>query len=160
MNTDMAAENISVCPECGAIWRQNDTCQDRFYQMLYWESKNPDDGAQVHHLMVLCYHLQHPGMYSPEGLSEGLRLLDAFLRQGADPAKVRRQSQASVDSSSRTWKIGATSTSHGSYDPPIKWGMTTVDVIGRGRERYRDSIQAWAQSICAVLEASGLLPSD
>jgi hypothetical protein len=31
------------------------TCQDNFYQMLYWEAENPALGI-VHHLMVLSSH--------------------------------------------------------------------------------------------------------
>ncbi len=33
--------------------------------------------------MVLCYHLQHPSLYSPEGLDEAKRLLIEFLEHGS-----------------------------------------------------------------------------
>ena len=70
------------CPECGASWTNGQTCDDYFHQMLFWEVENPGDGAEVHHLMVLCYHLQHPSLYSPAGLSEARRLLAEFVERG------------------------------------------------------------------------------
>lgn len=50
------------CAECGAAWTNGQTCEDHFHQMLFWEAENPRAGAEVHHLMVLCYHLQHPSL--------------------------------------------------------------------------------------------------
>jgi hypothetical protein len=37
------------CPECGASWDDEATCQDHFHQMLFWENEYPDYGAEVHH---------------------------------------------------------------------------------------------------------------
>jgi hypothetical protein len=58
---------IQHCPECGAVRHGDTTCQDGFHQMLFWENEDPANGA-VHHLMVVSYHIQHPSLYSPEGL--------------------------------------------------------------------------------------------
>ena len=88
------------CPECGAEWRADQTCQDDFHQMLFWEAENPALG-EVHHLMVLCYYLQHPSLYSPEGLEYARGLLIAFVEHGAAPQDIRRQNSAQLSSQTR-----------------------------------------------------------
>jgi hypothetical protein len=121
--------------------------------MLFWEAENPADGAAVHHLMVLCFHLQHPCRYSPDGLSEARRLLAEFVERGASPGEVRQRNRSRVDSSRRKWKIAGTPVSHGSYDPPIRWTMTAADVVAGGAEHYCDNVRAWARSINTMLNA-------
>jgi hypothetical protein len=66
--------------------------------MLFWEAENPNYGV-VHHLMVLCYHLQHPSLYSPEGLRQAITLLSDFLERGLTPEQVRKRSRNTVNSS-------------------------------------------------------------
>ena len=100
------------CAERGAILINGQTCEDHFHQMLFWEAENPAGGAEVHHLTVLCYHLQHPGRYSPAGLNEARRLLVEFVEHGLSPAEARQRSRARVDSSRRNWKITGTAASH------------------------------------------------
>jgi len=139
-----------TCPECGAPGQEEKTCQDHFYQMLFWENEYPGHGA-VHHLTVLCYHLQHPSLYSPQGLSAGIQLLDDFLEQGISPQEVRQQRGAEVNSRTRTWKIKGTPESHGSYDPPIRWTRTARDVVSGGADHYCESVQTWARSIYEAL---------
>ncbi len=99
--------SIQRCPECGTPWPDNVTCESLFHQMLFWEAENPALG-EVHHLTVLCYHLQHPSLYSPDGLREGRRLLVGFLCDHDTPSQARRTTRANVDSSRRTWKIKGT----------------------------------------------------
>ncbi len=142
------------CPECAAIWDEGKTCEDRFHQMLAWEWEDPRNLA-VHHLMVLGYHLQHPSLYSPEGLAQAQRLLVEFLEGGASPGEVRHRVRAEVDSGNRTWKNKGTPASHGFYDPPVRWAMTSRDVIQGGIDNYRDNVSAWARSILDSLEAAG-----
>jgi len=77
------------CPECGVQWKDEQTCRDDFDQMLYWESEDAARWA-VHHLMVLCYHLQHPSLYSAEGLVAARQLLADFIESGLSPEAVRR----------------------------------------------------------------------
>ena len=120
------------CPECGTAWSDGKTCQDHFHQMLFWEAENPGYG-EVHHLMVLCYHLQHPSLYSPRGLSAARRLLVEFLEQGETPDEVRKRNCASVDSGKRKWKIKGTAASHGSYDLSVQWTMMAADVTAGAR---------------------------
>lgn len=144
-------ETMRTCPECGAVWPDENTCQDHFYQMLAWENENPAYGV-VHHLVVLSYHLQHPNLYSPEGLREAKQLLAQFLELGLTPAEVRQRNRTRLDSSRRNWKIKGTVASHGSYGRPIQWIMTAADVIAAGSDNYCDNVNAWAQSVWETLK--------
>jgi hypothetical protein len=139
------------CSECGAIWTAGETCETCFHQMLFWEAEYPAYG-EVHHLMVLCYHLQHPCLYTPDGLKEARRLLVKFVERGASPAQVRQRNRTQVDSSKRKWKIKAIASSHGSYDQPVRWTLTAADVVAGGSENYCDNVRAWAKLINATLK--------
>jgi hypothetical protein len=141
------------CPECNARWINAPTCEEHFHQMLFWEAENPALG-EVHHLAVLCYYLQHPSLYSPEGLNEARRLLAEFVEHGMSPAEVRKRNRVRLDSGKRDWKIKATATSHGSYDPPIPWTMTAADVVVGGAESYCDRVRQWAKLINEALKAT------
>jgi Family of unknown function (DUF5946) len=146
-------ETIQVCPECGTEWHHGETCQDYFYQMLFWEAENPNNGV-VHHLMVLCYHLQHPSLYSQEGLREAIHLLTDFLERGVTTEQVRRRNRNAFDSSTRKWKIKGTPTSHSVYDHSIAWTMTSANVIEGGMENYCDNVLTWARSVYEALETN------
>ena len=121
--------------------------------MLFWEAEKPSLGV-VHHLTVLCYHLQHPSLYSPEGLVEAQRLLVEFVEHSATTEEVRQRNRARVDSSQRTWKIKATAASHGAYAQSIHWTMTAADVTAGGANSYCDNVRRWAQSILETLQAT------
>jgi hypothetical protein len=142
------------CPECGAIWHEQQTCQAAFHQMLYWENEHPEAAAAVHHLMVLCYYLQHPSLYSPEGLTYARQLLVTFVKEGATPQDVRRRNRDQVDSGKRQWKFVGTPASHGSYTQPIHWHMTAIDVIAGGVDAYVENVKRWAKSIDDTLSSS------
>jgi hypothetical protein len=109
--------------------------------------------------MVLCYHLQHPGLYAPDGLENALHLLYDFVVGGLSPAEVRRRGRQGVDSSSRAWKVtGSEARGRGSYDPPVAWTMTAADVVAGGPDAYCDSVRRWADSMVESLRAGGHLP--
>lgn len=144
------------CPDCGAAWTAGKTCQDDFYQMLYWENEFPGHGA-VHHLAVLGYYLQHPGLYSPDGLEQAKILMVDFVERGASPGKVRAQNAARVSSSNRGRKIKGKPGARGSYAHPVDWTMIAADVTAAGAEHYIESVQAWARSILQSLRAAGEL---
>jgi hypothetical protein len=112
--------------------------------MLYWENEVPALG-EVHHLMVLCYYLQHPTLYSPDGLQNGIELLEDFVERGLSPAEARRQNRSQVDSGSRVWKITARPGQTGNYPHPMDWKMTAVDVVAAGRDAYVESVRRWAR---------------
>ncbi len=147
-------ESTLHCPECGAPWTDGVTCQEHFSQMGFWEMENPGVNYAVHHLMVLSYHLQHPSLYSPEGLSGARGLLVDFLEGGISPQQVRARNRDKLDSGRRKYKITGAPDSHGSYDHPVAWTMTAADVIARGESHYVESVNAWAHSILAALKTS------
>jgi Family of unknown function (DUF5946) len=143
------------CLECGAAWTDGQTCADHFNLMGFWELDF--QLYEVHHLMVLCYHLQHPGLYSPEGLSGAMRLLVQFVETGASPQAVRRQIGKAVSSNIRKYRITGTERSHGDYPHPTPWTMTAADVVAAGVDAYYDSVRAWARSVLDVLSESANL---
>ena len=143
-------DTASKCPACGATLPADKSCVDYFHQMLFWEAEFPPLG-EVHHLMVLCFHLQHPHLYSPEGLTYARQLLAEFVVNGTSPAEVRRRNRAEVNSRNRNWKITGTAVAFGAYDQPVNWTMTAVDVVAGGSENYCESVRTWAQSIYQVL---------
>jgi len=148
-------ETTNHCPECGAAWRDNLTCQDHFHQALSWESEYPDKTYAVHHLLVLCYYLQHPHLYSPQGLEGAKQLLAAFVEQQATPQDTRRRQRGVVDSGKRAWKIAGTPASHGAYAQPIHWPITVGDITAGDLDGYIARVQAWARSALEALKASG-----
>jgi hypothetical protein len=123
--------------------------------MLAWEFEHqlPD----VHHLLVLGYHLQHPSLYSPAGLEGAKQLLVRFLVDGIPPQTVRRALRPTVNSGTRDYKITGTPESHGSYPQPVVWTMRAGDVVQGGPEHYYANVQAWAESILDSLRASANL---
>ena len=146
-------DNPNACPECGATWQAGLTCQDCFNQMLYWENEVPRRGA-IHHLAVLAYHLQHPSLYSPEGLKYGLQLLEEFVERGTTPGQIRKKNRSAVDSGQREWKIRPRPGDEARYPHPVAWHMTALDVVNAGADRYIDSVREWARSILDDLRSS------
>lgn len=148
-----------VCPEYGAAWEGGKTCQDDFHQMLAWEAENPSFG-EVHNLMVLCYHLQHPSLYSPAALAWAKNLLIEFVEHDLPTEEARRRNRTRLDSGKRKWKIKGTPASHGSYSNPVQWTMTAADVTAGTINDYCDSVRVWARSVLVSLKASENLASD
>lgn len=146
-----------TCPECGTVWSDGKTCEDYLHQIYYWEGEGSPEVLAVHHLMVLSYHLQHPSLYSPEGLDHAKQLLVDFLERCITPAEVHRRDRGKVDSGNRTYKITGTATSYGSYRNPIGWKMSVRDVVEGGLDKYGDNVKAWAWSILEELKISGNL---
>jgi hypothetical protein len=134
------------CPECGAAWTDGQTCQDFFHQFLFWENEDPARG-EVHHLMVLCYHLQHPSLYSAEGLAHARGLLSDFVERGLSTEEVRRRQREAVASSNRQFSVTARSGNQGAYERPVTWTMTAADVAAGGAKRYCENVRAWSDSV-------------
>lgn len=145
----------AYCPECGAAWADGQTCTDLFHQMGFWELDY--QLYEVHHLMVLCYHLQHPGLYSPEGLAGALKLLIEFVEGGITPQTVRRRETGPLDSGVRNYRIKGTPESHAEYMQPVRWEMTAADVVAGGIDHYYENVQAWAGSVLMALRESAIL---
>jgi hypothetical protein len=148
--------SIQRCPECHTVWTDH-SCQDYFHQMLLWDFEYTGSDPGVHHLTVLCYYLQHPGLYSPEGLNGAMQLLNDFLLQGLSPQTVRQREKTKMDSGKRKYKIKASPASLSAYIHPVHWTITALDVVAGGVDAYGDNVQAWAQSVYQDLKASGNL---
>ncbi len=125
--------------------------------MLFWENEYPEFG-RVHHLMVLCYNLQHPGLYSPEGLVYGLQLLVDFVENGLTPAGARQRGREQASSDTRSWKVTARPGDRGAYPHPVQWRMRAGDITAAGPKSYLENVPTWARNILADLRASGNLP--
>jgi len=147
----------AVCPSCGADWSDGQTCQDHFYTMGFWEMENPAFIPDAHHLMVLSYHLQHPELYSPEGLAGAIRMLDAFLMEGVSTQTMRREIRDAVDSGKRKHPITAKGDRFGRYSQPVRWTMWAGDVTAAGMDSYVASVKVWAGSIHAALREAGAI---
>jgi hypothetical protein len=161
-NPVMRDEVMATCPDCGASLALSETCETNFFQMLYWENEFPEYGEQVHHLIVLCYHVQHPGLYSKDGLAFGLALLDEFVNRGATPQRMGKHIRSSMVQRGRKLRVGGTAENHGEYPTPITWSFTTADVIREGHQAYCLNVQRWAEAILADLEGQGvgIVPGD
>ncbi len=130
------------------------SCIDHFYQMLAWENEKPEN-LQVHNLTVLCYYLQHPSLYSPEGLEYAKGLLVDFVDKGLSTQEVRRQNRDRVSSSVRQFKVTATPQSFGVYVHPVHWSLTAADVTAGSVDTYCEKVRAWAASLLEELKRSG-----
>jgi hypothetical protein len=148
--------SIQCCPECHTVWIEH-TCQDYFHQMLLWDFEYTGSNPGVHHLAVLCYYLQHPGLYSPDGLNGAMQLLTDFLVRGLSPQAVRQRDKTKLDSGNRKNNIKASPASRGAYSHPVNWTITAKDVVEGGLDAYSDNVRAWAQAVLQDLKASGNL---
>ena len=142
----------TVCPECGTERPDNLTCTDDFHMMCFWELDHKL--WDVHHLMVLNYHLQHPSSLSQEWMRGAKQQLVDYLEQGVTPQEMRKRLAPNVDSSVRDYKISATPDSTAHYQYPIVWSMTAKDVVTAGMNHYYESVQQWSTSILADLRHS------
>jgi len=147
------ASYADPCPECGAVG-----CEDAFYQLLGWENEAPALGI-VHHLTVLCFYLQHPSRYSPEGLRYGVNLLVDFVERGLSPANARQHNSNGLDSGTRKWKVTARSGAQGAYRAAPRWTVTAPHVLAGSMAGYIEQVNYWARSIVTALRESGNLPA-
>jgi hypothetical protein len=148
-------ETPTICPACGAAWDDGRNCTDHFHQMGAWELEH--QLYDVHHLMVLCFYLQHPALYSPEGLAFAQTLLVEFVEDGVTPQAMRQRIGRGIDSGVRDVKIKGTPEAHGSYARPVAWSMRAGDVTAAGIEHYYASVRQWAASTLQALRESGNL---
>ena len=137
-----------TCPQCGATYHADATCEDRFNAAQVRELEDPGYGA-VHHLSVPCYMLQHEG-YSRDGWLEARRLIARFL-SGLTPRQTRQQYRAAYDSGHRTFSL---TRSHRLEEvAEIAWTRTIADVRIDTAEHYCADVRAWAVSIVHNSEA-------
>jgi hypothetical protein len=104
--------------------------------------------------MVLSYYLQHPTIYSQEGLDDAIKLLAEFIETRITPDEVRKREKDRLNSNRRRFKITSTEDSRGTYAHPVKWKRTASDVVASGPENYVANVKSWAMSIYNHLKAT------
>ncbi len=144
----------AVCPLCGAPQTEELSCQKAFDEFLQLEFTDPDYGV-VHMLTVASFMIQHQ-QYSDTALVWIEAQLRAHLA-GTSPEYIRRQAQAQVDSTGRSWKIKRAAGDRAL--PAIAWSMNIVDVYERCEDAasYCALIRAWAQRV--LTEMQPMLPA-
>lgn len=150
---------LMPCPACGAIPRGGWTCETAFHQALAWDYINEHGAWAVHHLTVLCYQLQHPQRYSPEGLAWARTQIGMIIEQGLPPREALRAVPGVFESPqaglfaapNRKVKITSTPERYGAYPRQPSWTMTIIDCVSDGPEVYAERVRAWAASVHAAL---------
>jgi len=130
------------CPDCGAVFEEEDSCQSIFDSFLVLEFTDPAYG-EVHLLTVACFMIQHR-RYSDAALVWIEQTLRANLEDGVEAGQIRRQAARETDQGRRAWKIIRQPDARPL--PPIDWSMTIADVA-RGYQdagSYRDLVKRWA----------------
>jgi hypothetical protein len=137
-----------VCPDCGAILRNNVTCQQQFETLLFLEYEYPECAGKVHHLMVMCYMLQH-NRYSDEAAALVVDGLEACVKRGMSPSELRVKNAKMADSSVRRWKvIGSTTlTRH------IRWPITILDINSVEPDAYCATVNEWTRTTLDAIRA-------
>ncbi len=130
------------CPQCGASYDTDETCEDRFNAGQALELADPASYA-VHHLSVPCFWLQH-NRYSREGWIRARELLARFLA-GLTPEEARRQSRGTVDSGNRNFSFTRGPKLAGVE--AITWTRTVADVRLDTAAHYCADVREWAASI-------------
>jgi len=143
------------CPDCGGAIPEDGACLDHFNLMIVWEWEH--QLYDVHHLMVLSYYLQHPHLYSREGLEGALELLRRFIIKGEYVFDVREELRPSVQQNKRNYPVTARPDNIGAYAYPVTWTMSAADVVAAGVSAYTERIYAWADSLVGSLRAAGIL---
>ena len=136
-----------TCPECATVWQDGETCQDCFYQMLYWEAENPGYG-EVHHLMVLCYYPSSiPACTRPKVWKRACGCWWISWKAIYLPQEARRRMQGKVSSRRRHWKLVATPQASGAYPYPVRWEYLAR--CRRGRRQRLLPERAQMGAVCA-----------
>lgn len=132
-----------TCPQCGAAFPSNETCQERFTACQLKEVEQPSYYA-VHHLSVPCYMLQH-NAYSLQGWPVVRDLLFQFIHRGLTPARYRQQVRLKSGCGQRTWSITRGAKLPGVED--LQWAFTIADIRLDTAETYCADVRRWAESI-------------
>lgn len=150
-----------TCPQCGAHYSTDETCEDRFHSDQLAEHEQPGYGT-VHHLSVPCYMLQH-NAYSRAGWLWARDLLFQFVYHGLTPETARRRNRINMDSGHRKFSITRGPKLPGIED--IGWKQTIGDVRLDSAEGCCADVLGWAKSILAdseelVRNASEIRPTS
>lgn len=137
-----------TCPQCGATYPADETCEDRYYAGQAREMTDAQFGA-VHHLSIPCFMLQH-NRYSRDGWIGACQVLARFL-SGTTPAEARRQARQALASGNRTYSFTKGPKLPGVES--IRWTRTIADVRLDTAEQYCADVRAWAEAVVRDAEA-------
>jgi len=152
-----ASDSSAKCEECGAILPEGKLCGEYLEEMIKWDFEDFLGVGQIHHLTVLCYYLQHPSLYSREGLADGKDFLREFVVKDVSFSEHDARNRERLSSSVRDWKIKGTPENHGAYAAKPAWEMTAKDIVEAGLGDYVGNVKKWSRSVYASLEKSGNL---
>jgi hypothetical protein len=141
------------CAECGAELPGEETCIARFHALLAAEWDHPE-AAEVHGLLVLAYHTQHPSLCEKLWLRSAQRqALREIFGKGKPWRRVlawpknRMRRQESVDRVKERYS-GAPPTPV--FGHPLTGEMTVADLPAPGSpdypSEYPDKVESWARS--------------
>jgi hypothetical protein len=125
--------------------------------MIAWDFTDFSGVGQVHHLTVLCYYLQHPSHYSPEGLKQAVSILKKVNENNLSDKELYQEESDMFSSSRRNWHVTGTQTNHGKYTHQIKWQLTVGAVVKDGISKYPEHVKEWASTIYHDLKIAGEL---
>jgi hypothetical protein len=133
-----------ICPECGAVLSEEDTCQSIFESFLVLEFTDPGYG-EVHFLTVACYMIQH-GRYSDAGLVWIQGMLRAYLEGEMTNDQLRQLARKDTDNRDRTWKVNRAA--NAAPLPKIDWTMTIADVAEHyaDPQSYQQAVRDWGRA--------------
>ncbi len=152
-----ASMSDAACRECGAPLEGVTECRDYLNEMIKWDFEDFTGVGKVHHLTVLSYNLQHPGVYSKKGLADAKESLKAFLLNPESFKAHDERNRKNLSSDVRDWKITGTEDDHGEYRNPPVWTMVASDVVQHGLSEYMENVTKWGASVFNSLRESGNL---
>jgi len=148
---------MNTCNECGTTLSPGKPCKAYFDQMIAWDFEDFSGAGKVHHLTVLCYFLQHPSHFSPEGLQGAIGILQKAYEHHFSDRQLYLEESATFSSHNRDWNVTGTPEHHGSYPITVQWSMTVAQVVEGGVQEYPHKVIEWSQSIYADLAKNKLL---
>ncbi len=144
-----------TCGECGARLTGTDmTCRMMLDSVMAWDGGDRIQMGNTHLLTVLCYNLQHPSLYSREGLKYATGvLMDTVAKELVTDADKAARTPVTITALT----IGASAHNTAAYTSPVVWTRTVADIVAAGPSGYSDRVRAWGVSIFTALKESGNL---
>jgi uncharacterized protein DUF5946 len=147
---------MNTCKVCGAILNKNLTCHDYLDLIAQWDFEDFLGAGRLHLLTVISYNLQHPAIYSREGLEFAKNTLKTILKSIDSSTKEQERALSKdLSSASREWKIMASQDSQAGYSKDIAWSMTAADVVANGPDGYTSRVKDWGLSVYNDLKSAG-----
>lgn len=142
----------AACAECGAALAPGQECDELFHTLLAWEQSDPARKGSDHHLLVLCWEIQHPSRFTPEAVSWARGAVRHVIRDGIPAHQLRRENRATGPGrSDRAYKITRTD----GVVVARAWSRTLSDVVAEGADAMPGSVRRWAEAVLRDLDADG-----